>query len=171
MKGDMFVLTLLANKAPDEMLQEVFTADRVGAFIGAVLHYQKDYADLIEFADKRPTMLVPIMDINDRLENKEVKLSAKERQRLEQEKARLEADLNSRETILKDKLIRQLNLRRAKIARILLDHATRYLVSQYLVLESELPIRKTVTNVMQHSIELSDSIVRKIAEAEESKKK
>src|SRR5215211_6872731 len=63
MKRDLSDLALLADKSPDEMLQEVFTPDRISEFIGAVLHRQQDQAARKELADRINSLRQPITDI------------------------------------------------------------------------------------------------------------
>jgi hypothetical protein len=63
------------------------------------------------------------------------------------------------------RLNRQADLRRARIARVILEHSMRYLIDQYANLEQELPIRKTVTTTMLQSLQLAGSIVNKVEDA------
>jgi hypothetical protein len=47
MKRDLQDLTILASKAPDDMLEEVFTADKVSEFLSVLLERESNMQDTL----------------------------------------------------------------------------------------------------------------------------
>jgi hypothetical protein len=176
MKRDMQDLALLAYRAPDDMLERVYTPDKISEFLGAVLYHEgEDDAAIKALAAEVNRLRQPLTEIQTILDrdsskrNKLRKLSAGKRQRLQHEKERLEADIPWRPVDEElARLIRRVDLRRSRIARVLLELGTRYLIDQYSNLEQELPIRNNVTTTMLQSLQLSNSVVNKVADITES---
>ncbi|MBN1646297.1 hypothetical protein JW868_04630, partial [Candidatus Woesearchaeota archaeon] len=90
MKRDLQDLTILASKAPDDMLEEVFTADKVSEFLSALLQREQHAGHVRQLADKVNAMRKPIYEIQAKLNDSNVKLSTSQRQKLEEELKRLD---------------------------------------------------------------------------------
>ncbi len=117
-------------------------------------------------ADEINRLHQPVVQIQSTLNSKDHhRLSPSERQKLLQEMEQAEARWRQADEEFA-KLIRSVDSRRAKIARMLLEFGTTYLINEYAKLEEELSIFKVVTTTMLQSLELGNSIVNKIADAE-----
>jgi hypothetical protein len=169
MKRDLDDLGILAAKAPEDMLEDVYTPEKISVFVAALLQEEQTQNRIKELVDKVNNLRKPIIDIQTKLDadRKMNKLSASDRLQLETELKRLEMEGSWRQVDEElDQLIRSVDVRRTRIARLLINHAMRYLIDQYMKVEREIPILNKVTNSMLEAQELAGSIVNKIVAAQ-----
>jgi hypothetical protein len=163
MKRDLQDLTILASKAPEDMLEEVFTPDKVGEFLSALLQMEQHADHVKQLVDKVNTIRKPIYEIQAKLNDSKTKLSAGQRQKLEEELKRLDAEIPWRQADEElRRAIDEINVRRAKLANLMVAYGVRYLIDQYTNVEQELPIHKLVTQSLLQAEQLAGSIVGKI---------
>lgn len=165
-KRDLQDLAILASKIPNDMLKETFTPDRVNELVAAIFNTEGTRKHIEELANRVHQLREPIHKIESKLNDKSFKLSSEERDILEEKRKQPDEKIPWREADddLR-KLIRSTDERRARIAKVLIDHGTRYLIDQYASVEEELPIVRKITNSMLESHELAGSIVNKIIAA------
>jgi hypothetical protein len=110
-------------------------------------------------------MRKPIYEIQAKLNDSNVKLSASQRQKLEEQLKRLDVEIpwcQADEELRR--AIEHADVRRANLANLMVAYGIRYLIDQYTNIEQELPIRKLITQSLLQSEQLAGSILRKVAE-------
>jgi hypothetical protein len=166
-KRDLRDLAILASKIPDDMLDETFTPDSINELVAAIFNRRERRKRIEELANRVNQLREPINKIESKLNDKRLKLSPEKRNRLQEERKQLDEKIPWRQVDDElRKLIRSIDERRAKIAKVLIDHGIRYLIDQYVNVEEELPIRKRITNSMLEAEELASSIVNKVIAAQ-----
>jgi hypothetical protein len=166
MKRDLQDLTILASKAPDDMLEEVFTPDKMSEFLSSLLQREQHAEHVRQLVDKVNAMRRPIYEIQAKLNDSKTKLSAGQRQKLEEELKRLDVEIPWRQA---DEELRgaigDIDVRRANLANLMVAYGVRYLIDLYTNVEQDLPIHKLVTQSLLQAEQLADSIVGKIEAA------
>jgi hypothetical protein len=166
MKRDLQDLIILASKAPEDMLKEVFTSDKVSEFLSALLQREQHAEHVRQLVDKVNAMRKPIYEIRAKLNDSNVKLSAGKRQKLEEELKRLDAEIPWRQADEELRgAIEDIDVRRTNLANLMVAYGVRYLIDQYTNVEQELPIHKLVTQSLLQAEQLAGSIVGKIETA------
>jgi hypothetical protein len=166
MMRDLQDLTILAAKAPENLLEDVFTPERVSQFLGSLLQRNQERERISELVDKVNALRKPIIDLEAKLNDKTAKLSSRDRQTLQEELSRLDREIpwwQADEELKRE--IEHLDVRRAHLANLMVQYGTRYLIDKYANLEQELPIRSLAVKSLLEAEQLAGSIVSKVAAA------